>query len=160
MFIITKQGRFRMILSKSSIYGLRASVLLADKRNDGYTNIRDLSDELGLSFYFLTKVLQRLTASGIIESSKGPNGGVRLKENPENISFMDIIVAIEGELNLHDCVLGLSNCGQPSPCTFHNNWSSLKNEILELLRETTLINTNKTGREIPDGQTVADLIRK
>lgn len=149
-----------MILSRSSIYGLRASVLLAAKRETGFTNIRELSDELDLSFYFLTKVLQRLTAAGIVESCKGPKGGVRLKEHPDDISFMDIIVAIEGELNLHECVLGLNNCGNASPCRFHGKWSGLKKEILELLRETRLININKTSREFPDAQTVADLIRK
>ncbi|PWN07992.1 RrF2 family transcriptional regulator [Rhodohalobacter mucosus] len=149
-----------MILSKSSIYGLRASVLLAGRGESGYTNIRELSDDLGLSFYFLTKVLQRLTAAGIVESCKGPKGGVRLKGNPGDISFMDIIVAIEGDLDLNECLLGLSNCGDLSPCRFHGKWSGLKKEILELLRETRLINTYKTGREIPDAKTVADLIRK
>ncbi|MDX1591110.1 MAG: Rrf2 family transcriptional regulator [Balneolaceae bacterium] len=148
-----------MILSKSSIYGLRAAVLLTGKQDDGYTNIRELSDELGLSFYFLTKVLQRLTAAGIIESHKGPNGGVRLKGNPHEISFMNIISAIEGELNLHECVLGLGNCGELSFCSIHEAWSHMTRDILTLLEETTLFSACHSGRGNPEAKTVADLIK-
>lgn len=139
-----------MILTKSSIYGLRGAVLLAGKQDDGYINIRELSDELGLSFYFLTKVLQRLTASGIIESCKGPNGGVRLKKNPDEISFMDIVFAIEGKLNLNECVLGMSDCGDSSSCELHEKWCGMTRDVIALLEETTLASAYKSDREIPD----------
>lgn len=146
-----------MILTKSSIYGLRAAVLLTARQEDGYTNIRDLSEQLDLSFHFLTKVLQRLTAAGIVESSKGPNGGVRLNGNPGKISFMDIVVAIEGRLNLNECVLGLSNCGDSGPCILHEKWCRITKDILAFLRETKLESFYKPNGEIPDAQKEADL---
>ena len=39
----------------------------------------------------------------MIESIKGVHGGYRLKRNWENISFLDIIHAIEGSTSLFDC---------------------------------------------------------
>ena len=148
-----------MILSKSSMYGLRAAVLLAGKQDNGYTNIRELSEQLDLSFHFLTKVLQRLTAAGLVESCKGPRGGVRLSENPDEISFMDIVFAIEGSLNLNDCALGLHKCGDSSSCVLHEKWCGITKDILALLRETTLARAYESGREIPDAQKEAVLTK-
>ncbi|MFU8811484.1 MAG: RrF2 family transcriptional regulator, partial [Balneolaceae bacterium] len=64
------------MLSKSCTYGLRAAVLLATKEKEVYVTIKELSDELDISFFFLTKVLQQLTKAELLESYKGPNGGV------------------------------------------------------------------------------------
>lgn len=149
-----------MILTKSSIYGLRAAVLLAGKQDGGYTNIRDLSEQLDLSFHFLTKVLQKLTAAGIIESCKGPNGGVRLNQNPDKISFMDIVFAIEGRLNLNECLLGMRECGDLSPCEMHVKWSGMTRDINVLLEGITLASVYKSDREIPDAKKEGDLTRK
>ncbi len=127
-----------MILSKSCIYGLRASVLLASKKNDGYTNIQELSDELDISFHFLTKVLQLLTQSEILESYKGPNGGVRLARNANSITFIDIITAIDKHHSLSECILGLPGCGELKPCPMHDQWSHLKENLMDMMEHTTL----------------------
>ena len=67
-----------MIFSKSCVYGLRAMIYLASIPREGYVSIKSLSDKLDISFHFLTKILQELTAAELMESMKGPKGGVRL----------------------------------------------------------------------------------
>ena len=75
-----------MLLSKSCVYGLRATLYLATKDRNEFTPIKRLSDKLEISFHFLTKILQQLTADGMLESFKGPNGGVRLTKPGDKIA--------------------------------------------------------------------------
>lgn len=138
-----------MLLSKSCIYGLRASVLLASKNQENYVNIRELSDELNISFHFLTKVLQQLTQSKILESYKGPNGGIKLAKEAENITFMDIVSAIDSHHSLTECLLGLPGCGELKPCPMHYQWSRLKSELLEMMNHATLQDLANRGGSLP-----------
>jgi Rrf2 family protein len=45
---------------------------------------------------YLNKQLQALTRAGILSSVSGPRGGFQLAHRPENISLLDLVVAIEG----------------------------------------------------------------
>ena len=88
------------ILSKSAIYGIRATlyIALSEEQNDHpHTSIRKISDDLDISFHFLTKILQTLTQQGIIGSARGPKGGVHLARPTKEVSLLDIITAIEGK---------------------------------------------------------------
>ncbi|MEU5383817.1 RrF2 family transcriptional regulator [Kitasatospora cineracea] len=56
-----------------------------------------------LSPTYLNKVLQRLTRAGVLTSVSGPRGGVRLAREPERISMMDVVAAVEGPDPLFAC---------------------------------------------------------
>lgn len=49
-----------------------------------------------LSPAYLNKMLQALARAGIVSSTSGPKGGFRLARAPEQISLLDIVLAIEG----------------------------------------------------------------
>ncbi len=83
-----------MLLSKTCSYGIRAAIYIAVQKDQQYVPIKEISETLKISFHFLTKILQILTKKGIIESIKGPGGGVGLRIDPSEISILDIIYAI------------------------------------------------------------------
>lgn len=134
-----------MLLSKSCIYGLRATLYLATKEEGDFTPIKKMSDKLEISFHFLTKILQQLTADGILESFKGPNGGVRLKRPGNKVTLMDIVITIDGSDILTECALGLPGCGFKNPCPLHDKWASTRDGIRKMLQETTLTDLAKKG---------------
>ncbi|GAA3389277.1 Rrf2 family transcriptional regulator [Cryptosporangium minutisporangium] len=45
---------------------------------------------------YLNKQLQALGRAGIVSSISGPRGGFQLARNPEHITLLDVVVAIEG----------------------------------------------------------------
>ncbi|MEX0771162.1 MAG: Rrf2 family transcriptional regulator [Balneolaceae bacterium] len=137
-----------MLLSKSCIYGLRASLYLSSKEEGQYIPIRQMSDKLDISFHFLTKILQQLTAVGILESYKGPNGGVRLTRSGEEVSLMEIVLAIDGDYMLTECALGLPGCGVMKPCPIHEKWAETRDGIRQMLESTTLTELSKKGKEL------------
>ena len=136
-----------MLLSKSCVYGLRASLLLASSQNEEYISIRELSEKLDISFHFLTKILQQLTAVGILESLKGPNGGIRLSKPGKRSALIDIVIAIDGNDLFHECVLGLSGCGTEKPCPLHKIWATTRDDIREMLEMNNLIDMAEKGKE-------------
>ncbi len=136
-----------MLLSKSCVYGLRASLFLASRKNGEFIPIRKMSDKLEISFHFLTKILQQLTAEELLESFKGPNGGVRLKRPGDEIQLMDIVLAIDGPQLLTECALGLPGCGTMNPCPLHDKWAETRDAIRDMLEDTTLTELVEKGHK-------------
>jgi len=127
-----------MMLSKSAEYGIRASLYLSSLESAGYVSIRLISEQLGISGTFLTKIFQKLTVAGILSSYRGPKGGVVLARPPEEITLFDVYVAIDGETFFNECMLGLPGCGERTPCPMHDAWASLRGEIRSMFVSQTL----------------------
>ena len=130
-----------MLLSRGCEYGLRAAIYIAQHQGDGYVPIRKVSDDLGIPFHFLTKILQQLNGALLVESFRGPTGGVRLAREPGSISLKDIVVALDGDDLFCACVLGLPGCGDEVPCPLHVEWSKERDRLSNLLESTTLAET-------------------
>lgn len=135
-----------MLLSKACVYGLRAALYLAVNEGDKYTPIRPMSESLEISFHFLTKIMQQLTAKGILESYKGPNGGIRLTRPGNEIPLMEIVLAIDGSDLFTECALGLVGCGEKDPCPLHEKWSGTRDEIRDMMEKTTLTELVNKGQ--------------
>jgi len=65
--------------------------------------IKDLAAYQGVSETYLSKVYTKLRKSAIVKSIPGVNGGYALARNPENITFWDIVEAVEGTAPLFQC---------------------------------------------------------
>lgn len=126
------------MLSRSCTYGLQAALFLASREDAAYVPIQRISERLGLSFYFLTKVLQHLSHDGLLRSLRGPNGGVALTRSPDRITLKEVIVAIDGPELFEGCVLGLPGCGEQKPCPLHAAWSEVRGCLGVVFEETTL----------------------
>ncbi|MDX1638621.1 MAG: Rrf2 family transcriptional regulator [Balneolaceae bacterium] len=137
-----------MLLSKSCIYGLRAALYLASRDDGEYVPIREMSEKLDISFHFLTKILQELSAADLMESYKGPNGGIRLAKPGTEISLMEIVTAIDGPEMFTECALGLPGCGVEKPCPLHDTWSKTRDSISKMLNETTLTKLADKGKQM------------
>jgi len=91
-----------------------------------------------LSFHFLTKILQVLTQQKIMNSFKGPNGGVSLARPAQTISIKEIVVAIDGKGLFAGCMLGLDTCSDEHPCPLHQQWTVVRDQLEAVFAQTTL----------------------
>jgi Rrf2 family protein len=64
---------------------------------------RDIADLQAISPSFLAKIFPKLEKAGIVEASEGVRGGYRLARPADQITFLEIVDAIEGEKPLFDC---------------------------------------------------------
>jgi len=130
-----------MLFSKGCTYAIRASLLLTLKETaDGrkFTPIRELAEELDLSFHFLTKIMQSLTEAGVLGSFRGPNGGVGLAKKASEIMLLDVVAAVDGMDLFSNCALGLPGCGELTPCPLHDVWSKRREDLKDMLARTSL----------------------
>jgi Rrf2 family protein len=89
-------------LTVSVEYGIHSLLWLAGP-NSGPLSSRDLAEFQGISASFLAKIFPKLERAGIVRASEGVRGGYMLARKPEDISFLQIVDAIEGRKPLFDC---------------------------------------------------------
>ncbi|AEA16434.1 MULTISPECIES: Rrf2 family transcriptional regulator [Bacillus] len=94
-----------MKYSKATNYALHTMLFLAKATPNKLVSVHQLAEMQNVSPTYLSKILTKLTKEGMIHSSSGPKGGYSLSKNWEDISFLDIIHAIEGKTSLFDCCL-------------------------------------------------------
>ena len=124
--------------SKRCTYALRATLYLAAQQQEGYVPIRQISDQLGIPYAYLTKVLQQLIRCGFLQSLRGPHGGVALAQPAHTVALKDIIEVIDGSGLFTECVLGLPKCDAAAPCSLHNQWKPIRLSIGTMLSQTAL----------------------
>jgi len=126
-----------MILSQASKYALRAAIHLA--RNTGQPQLsRDIATALNVPGQYLAKILQDLARHGILTSAKGRGGGFRLSRAAADVELLTVVRAIEGQRYGEGCVLGLPECNSGDPCPLHDQWGTIRDGLLQMLRETRL----------------------
>ena len=127
-----------MYLSRPAEYALRVMTYLARSESTGRIRSRDLARAVDVPPFFLSKIMRRLTANGILDAKKGHHGGFLLAKLPAEIRFIDILRAVDFEPSGDHCLFGLGNCDAQNPCPLHPEWSVLKEQIEEWARSHTL----------------------
>lgn len=92
-----------MRYSKATNYALHTMVYLALIPRGRTIGVRPLAEIQKVSPSYLSKVLTKLVKAGFVMSASGVNGGYKLIKDVEDISFLDIIHAVEGTASLFDC---------------------------------------------------------
>ena len=140
-----------VIFSKKCEVGLQAVLFLSTQKEGKLFNALEVSKEVKQPKEFVSKMLQILTASGIVGSKKGKNGGFYLGKDPKEIKLIDIVVAIDGLDVFNNCVLGFPGCSVNKPCPVHNKWGVIRDEALKMLSEETLFDLkDKTVTKLQD----------
>ncbi|HLF15126.1 MAG TPA: Rrf2 family transcriptional regulator [Bacteroidota bacterium] len=127
-----------LIFSRSCQYALQAVIYLSREREGAAVHVREISDALNIPHHFLGKILQILNRNGIVQSTKGANGGFRLGKPAADIRVLDIARSIDGASSIDRCVLGFPECDEHQPCPMHDAWKASKAGILRMLSETTV----------------------
>jgi Rrf2 family transcriptional regulator, cysteine metabolism repressor len=100
-----------MKLSRTVAYALQATLQLARSTTGSPTPCSRLAADGKMPERFLLQILRNLVAHGILESTRGVDGGYMLGRGPAEISLLEIIEAIDGPLTT---ALPLAD-GLPSP---------------------------------------------
>lgn len=132
------------MLSSSSQYAIRALAHLARQPQRGdWMLARQIAEELGIPASFLAKVLQTLTAQGVLESQRGRRGGFRLRRDPERLSLFEVVELFDRLGQGRLCVLGQKVCDDDSACPLHHTWKHSVNAFVHRLRTTTLADVSR-----------------
>ena len=87
----------RMKMGESVEWTLHCATVLAALPDGAVLPASALAEFHGVSESYLLKQLRAMTAAGLFASIPGPKGGYRLARQPEAISLLDIVLAVEGD---------------------------------------------------------------
>jgi Rrf2 family iron-sulfur cluster assembly transcriptional regulator len=132
-----------MIYSRSAEYAIRALVHMATLPPGEYAMARNIASDAAIPSHFLAKILQDLARDGFLKSSKGPGGGFRLNQPPEDISMLRIVEAVDGPGRYDRCLGGLPECNDRAACGMHDSWMALRSRIIDYLGGTSVADVAK-----------------
>lgn len=92
-----------MVLKSQVEWALHCCAILAGLPENRYLSTKALAEFHGVPKEYLSKALQGLSQAGIVEGTLGPTGGYRLAKPTEEISFLDIVEAVEGKRSTFVC---------------------------------------------------------
>lgn len=99
------------------------------------SSIREIAAYINENEHTVGKLLQKLVKRGIINSTKGPNGGFYITDLQKNQPIIDIIYAIDGKDVFEQCGLGLNQCNDTKPCPFHNDFKLVRELFKKICSE-------------------------
>ena len=130
-------------IPESLSIALHICLWIAD-RPEEFRRSPQLAAELGFSYHHVAKVVQRLVRAGILETVRGPRGGIRLARAPQSVSLLDVYQAAGGEpLRPHRCLLDPKICAGRA-CSLGRLIEQENNRLHAQMAKTTLAGLAKT----------------
>jgi len=137
-----------MKLTQYSDLGLRLLMYLALRKGETAT-IQEVSDRFGVSKNHMVKISHQLTKSGLIESTRGRNGGVSLSRPPESINVEEALHATEDNFYLVECFNASENrCVISDVCRLSGVLDTALAAFFEVLRDVTLADLVKSSKAL------------
>jgi len=135
-------GDFEMQLTMFTDYALRSLIFLA-KRPKELASVKEIAAYYGISRNHLVKVIHRMVTLGLIASSKGRGGGVKLIGKPEDMRLGDIVQKIEN-MEMVECFNKDTNtCRISDVCQLKHFLFEATQNFIQTLNEYTLADAAK-----------------
>lgn len=132
-------------------YALHCLVYLIEIPPDSTIGIKELSAFQGISETYLSKIFGKLAKGGIVISVPGVKGGYRLAKPAADISFWDVVQAVEGAAPIFQCKNIKDNsllcqqdetfasCSRSTPCIINVTMREAEQSMRNVLRGKNLI---------------------
>ena len=125
-----------MQITHEADYATRAILHLSRTQKDKLIPTNDIAKRQNIPASFLAKIIVQLSIAGLLHTSRGAHGGVKLARKPQNITLLEVIEAIDGPIRLNICVENESDCIFENNCPIQAVWCDVQNEMITKLRNT------------------------
>jgi Rrf2 family transcriptional regulator, cysteine metabolism repressor len=125
-------------LSTRSRYGLRLLVALGASEKKKPVFLNEIAKSENISEKYLSQIIMTLKAIGIVSTFRGAHGGYVLTRPASEITLLEIIEPLEGDLGLVNCIKKSDSCVKATECVTRNIWSDLSSLITDYLKNHTL----------------------
>ncbi len=128
-----------MRLSTRSRYAARAlGELVRQGGEEAPIMMRKLAERQQVSKRYLDNIFATLRHAGLIRTTRGAAGGYMLNRPAEEISLLDVVEALDGELDLVECVAEDFSCEKKGSCATHVVWADASHALQDALRKVDL----------------------
>lgn len=126
-----------MDISRKTDYALRMLTMLV-KSDGGLLSVRVAAEQNDIPYSFARSIQHGLVQAGIVQSLRGVHGGMRLAVDPEKVTVLQIVEAVQGPLYMSACAGGDLDCPRKAGCCYHPIWSGVHALVTDYLGSVTL----------------------
>ena len=105
-----------------------------------------IARQLEIPQSFAQKILRKLVTAQVLAAKPGCGGGFTLAKEPNAISMMDVIKAVQGSILISPCAADRDNCLRSVGCPVRPRWSELQKRLSGFLFRETLADLLKSRR--------------
>lgn len=125
-------------INRRADYGVRVVLALARRPEGVQLPTLVVQDEMQIPRAFLQQIVAALSRAGILLTTTGPKGGLKLARPAADISLRDIVEALEGPILVSECLCGPDVCPLGPNCPVRSRWGGLQGLILRELERTSI----------------------
>jgi len=126
-------------ISTKGRYAIRIMADLARYDNEEFISLKAVSARQNISTKYAEQIVSMLCKSGLLRSSRGPQGGYKLARKPSEISLGDVLRVAEGSLAPVACLEGEQNfCTHIDECVTLDFWTNLYKVINDYVNSVSL----------------------
>lgn len=122
-----------MRLTRAGEYAVRCVLYLSAKGKGVLIGRKEIAEHCDIPDKFLAKIAQQLARVKLIEIRQGAHGGYVLAKEPREISLLEVVEAIIGEISLNDCVTSSAVCRASANCAVNRVWIRVRNQMRETM---------------------------
>ena len=138
-----------MQVSRKVDYALRAAIHLAtEEASDRICSVGEIATRERIPRQFLEKIVQQLIHKGLVRSRRGPRGGYVLARPADQVTFRDVIEAVEGPISLNVCVGEHPDCFLLGACGMNRIWQEGQRRVMDLFENTTIAQVRQAGPSV------------
>ncbi len=127
-----------MKLSTKGEYGLLAIIDLALHSQQGPVQSLQIAERQGIPKQYLDQLMLILKKAGLVESSRGRQGGYLLSRSASSISVLEIVTALEGPIERISFQGRGTNSKSTTRQILRDLWDELYSHIIDVLQNRTL----------------------
>lgn len=128
-----------MRLSSMADYAVVTMTAAARHCGGARVSAGQLAEETGLPAPTVQKLVSRLTSAGLLRSTRGVGGGLRLARPAAAITLADIVEAVEGPIAMTSCLEeSRTGCSLESGCTVRPHWPAVNEALRGALAQVRL----------------------
>lgn len=150
ILLVMLLNKIRMRLSTKGEYGLLAVIDLALNSGRGPVQSFQIAERQNIPKQYLDQLLLTLKKSGLIESSRGRQGGYQLARPSHEITLFDIISVLEGPIENVNFLGKSTRSRTPAETLLREIWMDLVSHTVEILKQRTLEEFCERHRKMQD----------
>ncbi|MDE5963928.1 MAG: Rrf2 family transcriptional regulator [Eubacterium sp.] len=126
-----------MMISTKGRYALMIMTYIAEHQDESVVSLKDIAEHKNMGIKYLEIIVSSLNKAGLLESTRGKNGGYKLNRDPKNYTLLEILKVAEGSLAPVSCVEE-GFCDNAPNCKTNKMWCELDELISDFLTNKTL----------------------
>lgn len=138
-----------MRLTRAGEYAVRCMMYLSHKGKGVLVSKQEIAERADIPPHFLAKIAQDLARANMIEIKQGSKGGYSLLKDPAEISLLEVVEIMIGEIFLNDCVARPASCKVSKSCSVHKVWEHARSQLRETLAGVSLAELSENDSCVP-----------